>query len=63
VLDYARILVGLERGQVGKVLAELDLQLGDLVRLQREWARRTSASPELAAALAEALQTERRSRA
>ena len=52
--EYARILVGLERGDVGRVLAELQLQLSDLMRLQRVWTKRAAESPALAAELTEA---------
>ena len=58
VRDYARIQVGIERGAVGPVLAEMKLQLTDLVRIQRMWSVRLSLTPalnaELAAAMAEA---------
>ncbi len=58
VHDYARIQVGIERGAVGLVLAEMKLQLTDLVRIQRMWSVRLSLTPalnaELAAAMAEA---------
>jgi hypothetical protein len=52
---YARLQVAVEQGVVGQVLADLDLELGDLVRLQRVWERRTAASAELSAALGRAL--------
>ncbi len=57
---YARLQIAVERGAVGQVLADLDLELGDLVRLQRVWARRAAASPEVAAALARAVDEARR---
>ncbi len=60
VVEYARILVGLERGEVGKVLADLKLQLSDLMRLQRVWSRRTMESPPLAAELHRELDAQRR---
>ena len=52
VREYARILVGLERGEVGRVLAALELQLSDLMRIQRVWSKRVAEAPELAAELA-----------
>ena len=52
VHEYGRILVGLERGEVGRVLADLELQLSDLMRIQRVWSKRVADSPELASALA-----------
>jgi hypothetical protein len=58
--SYARLQVAVERGAVGQVLADLDLELGDLVRLQRVWARRAEASPELAAKLSHAVEEARR---
>jgi hypothetical protein len=58
---YARLQVAVERGAVGQVLADLDLELGDLVRLQRVWERRAASSPELSAAVARSLDEARRS--
>ncbi len=52
VREYARILIGLERGEVGRVLADLELQLSDLMRLQRVWTKRVADNQELAAELA-----------
>ncbi|MEP7126135.1 MAG: DUF2169 domain-containing protein [Byssovorax sp.] len=60
VREYARILIGLERGEVGRVLAALELQLSDLMRLQRVWTKRVADSPELAAELAVALEETRK---
>jgi hypothetical protein len=60
VLEYARIQVGLERGQVGRVLGELELELGDLMRLQRVWAKRLADSAELGADLARAIDDARK---
>ena len=59
VAEYARILVGLERGQVGRVLGELELELADLMRLQRVWTMRLAASTELTAELAQAVEEAR----
>jgi hypothetical protein len=56
VREYARILIGLERGEVGRVLAALELQLSDLMRLQRVWSKRVAEAPDLAAELAVALE-------
>jgi hypothetical protein len=61
VPEYARILVGLERGEVGRVLADLELQLSDLMRLQRVWTKRVADVPALAAELARAVESARRS--
>jgi hypothetical protein len=47
VHEYARILVGIERGEVGGVLASLELALSDLVRIQRVWAKRLAETPPL----------------
>jgi hypothetical protein len=60
VREYARIQVGIERGEVGRVLAELSLELGDLVRLQRVWTRRLGDSADLAAELSRAVDEARR---
>ncbi len=55
VAEYARIQVGLERSEVGRVLGELELELADLMRLQRVWAKRLAASAELTEELARAV--------
>ena len=60
VREYARILIGLERGEVGRVLAALELQLSDLMRLQRVWSKRVAEAPDLAAELAQALEDTRK---
>jgi hypothetical protein len=57
--EYARLQVGVERQEVGRVLADLDLALGDLVRLQRVWARRVAASPALGEEVARAVEDAR----
>lgn len=49
VKEYAMILVGIERGEVGNVLLSLKLGLSDLVRVQRVWTKRMAADAELAA--------------
>ena len=54
-----RIQVGIERGEVGRVLSELSLELGDLMRLQRVWTKRLSESAELAASLSRAVEETR----
>lgn len=59
VEEYARIQVGIERGEVGRVLGELSLELGDLMRLQRVWTKRLSESPDLAASLSRAVEETR----
>jgi hypothetical protein len=56
VAEYARIQVAVERGEIGRVLADLGLELGDLMRLQRAFARRLAADPALAAELARAVE-------
>lgn len=47
VREYARIQVAIEQGEVGRVLADLELELGDLVRLSRVWNKRLAESLEL----------------
>jgi hypothetical protein len=59
VADYARIAVGVERGDVPRVLAEHKLGLADLMRLQRSWTQRAAEDPQLATALAEAMEAAR----
>jgi hypothetical protein len=61
VAEYARIQVAVERGEIGRVLADLGLELGDLMRLQRAFARRRIADPALAPELARAVEEARRS--
>ena len=59
VETYARLQLAVERGEVGGMLTELQLTLGDLVRIQGAWARRVGASPRLAAELARAVEAAR----
>jgi hypothetical protein len=59
VADYARIAVGVERGDVPRVLAEHKLGLAELMRLQRSWTQRAAEDPQLATALAEAMEAAR----
>src|SRR5262249_14665183 len=60
VPEYARILVGLERGEVGRVLGDLELQLSDLMRLQRVWTKKIADTPKLAEELNQAVEAARR---
>jgi hypothetical protein len=60
VPEYARIQVAIERGEIGRVLGEMSLELGDLMRLQRVWTKRLSDSPSLSAELARAVEQTRR---
>ena len=60
VREYAKILVGLERGEVGRVLVELELQLSDLMRLQRVWTKKLADAPKLAAELSRAVEDARK---
>ncbi len=62
VETYARLQLAVERGEVGGMLADLQLTLADLVRIQGGWARRVAASPRLAAELARALEAARAGR-
>lgn len=55
VVEYARILVGIERGEVGGVLASLELVLSDLVRIQRVWAKKLAEKPALGAEVEKAV--------
>jgi hypothetical protein len=63
VQEYAHILVGIERGEVGAVLAELKLNLADLVRIQRVWAKRLTESKPLGAEVEKAIEVARAARA
>jgi hypothetical protein len=60
VPEYARILIGIERGEVGRVLGDLGLELGDLMRVQRVWTKRLAESSDLGVALAHAVDEARR---
>jgi hypothetical protein len=55
VAEYARILIGVERGEVAVVLGQLKLRLSDLMRLQRVWTKRLAADADLASELSAAL--------
>ena len=59
VEEYAKIQVAIERGEIGRVLGEMSLELGDLMRLQRVWTKRLADSPSLAANLARAMEETR----
>ncbi len=60
IVEYAQIVVALERGNVGDVLAQLDLELSDLMRLQRVWSRRVASSPQINNSLYAAIEALRR---
>jgi hypothetical protein len=45
---------------VGRVLVELELQLSDLMRLQRVWTRKLAEAPKLAAELSRAVEAARK---
>jgi hypothetical protein len=47
VADYARITVGIERGEVGRVLNEFGLGLADLATLRAAWKKRLDGDPTL----------------
>jgi hypothetical protein len=55
VAEYAQILLGVERGEVGLVLGHLKLRLSDLMRLQRVWTKKLAADAQLASELAATL--------
>lgn len=58
--EYARLTVGVERGNVRPVLAELQIQRPALMRIQRVWQKRLADDQELAAKVGEALDAERK---
>jgi hypothetical protein len=60
IAEYAQIVVALERGTVGRVLTELELELSDLMRLQRVWSRRVASSVEAQNSLNAAIEVMRR---
>jgi hypothetical protein len=62
VEEYARVVVAIERGEVGKVLADLKLQLSDLMRIQLDWSKKTAGNPALNAAAKQAIQDARKKR-
>ncbi|MEZ4313173.1 MAG: DUF2169 domain-containing protein [Polyangiaceae bacterium] len=59
VIEYAGILVAIERGAVDKQLASLSLTLSDLMRVQRVWTRRCADDPELGKVLGRAVEEAR----
>ena len=60
--EYARIVVAIERGEAGRVLGELKLQLSDLMRIQLDWSKKTASDPELNAQAKAAIQAARKKR-
>lgn len=62
VADYAFVTVSVERGEIERVLAALNVELADLMRIQQEWRRRLKADTELRAQVDQALTAERRTR-
>jgi hypothetical protein len=58
--EYARLTVGVERGNVRPVLAELQIQRPALMRIQRVWQKRLADDQELAARVSDALDAERK---
>ncbi len=57
--DYARIAVGVERGETKRVLAAYNLKPAELRKLQRAWKRRAADDPALATRIAEAIEAAR----
>jgi len=60
---YARVVVGLERREMNRVLAELEVQLGDLMRIKRVWERKVEKDAALAAEVNAAIRALREGRA
>ncbi len=58
--EYARILVGLERREMNKVLGELDLQLSDLMRIKRVWEKKIEMDAGLRAEVEAAAEAHRK---
>lgn len=59
VEEYARLVVGAERGVVESVLGELGLPAGAPMRIERVWAAKMMADPALARRVRDAIETER----
>ena len=57
---YAFVVVAVERGEIDRALAALDIQLADLLRIQRTWKRLLSHDAALAEAVERAVAVERR---
>lgn len=60
VLDYVRLMVGVEHGELEEVLAEFDVPQVALVRIERVWRERMQAEPSLAMRVRQAMPGARR---
>lgn len=60
VMDYVRLMVGVEHGDLDEVLAEFDVPQIALVRIERVWRERMQAEPSLSMRIRQAMPGARR---
>jgi len=60
VMDYVRLMVGVEHGDLDEVLAEFDVPQVALVRIERVWRERMQAEPSLSMRIRQAMPGARR---
>lgn len=60
VIDYVRLMVGVEHGDLDEVLAEFDVPQAALVRIERVWRERMNAEPALSMRVRQAMPGARR---
>ncbi len=60
VIDYVRLMVGVEHGDLDEVLAEFDVPQAALVRIERVWRERMSVEPALSMRVRQAMPGVRR---
>ncbi|MBK9263370.1 MAG: DUF2169 domain-containing protein [Polyangiaceae bacterium] len=60
VIDYVRLMIGVEHGDLDEVLAEFDVPQASLVRIERVWRERMNAEPSLFARVRQAMAGARR---
>jgi hypothetical protein len=60
VIDYVRLMIGVEHGDLDEVLAEFDIPQSALVRIERVWRERMTAEPSLGMRVRQAMPGARR---
>lgn len=60
VIDYVRLMIGVEHGDLDEVLAEFDVPQAALVRIERVWRERMNAEPSLGMRVRQAMPGARR---
>lgn len=60
VIDYVRLMIGVEHGEMEEVLAEFDVPQAALVRIERVWRERMTADPTLGVRVRQAMPGARR---